>query len=191
MPVLARHNQQQSPIFKLPPELRNRIYEMVYEQGLDPEGVNADEALTRKPSSALMRSCQTAHAESQGLFNAAFQRFWREGLVFNLRDRNAVFPPILSKDVIPFHRVHSFRLVVRHGERLATVTLRRTGSGDEQRWVCDTFGDDRDWAQQFIGNDVELMNVAPEFGCYRLNIVVSTVQFNLGLMRREEVEGEE
>lgn len=75
MPVLAHHNQQQGPIFKLPPELRNRVYEMVYEKGLDPEGVNTDEVLTRKPSSAFMRSCQTAHTESQGLFNAAFQRF--------------------------------------------------------------------------------------------------------------------
>lgn len=93
--------------------------------------------------------------------------------------------------MILFPRVHRFKLVVRHDERSATVTLRRTGRGEEQRWFCDTLGVDRDWAQRFIRNDVELVNVAPEFGCYRLNIVVSTVQFYMGLVERDEVEGEE
>lgn len=87
--------QQQSVLFKLPPELRNRIYEMVFDCELDSINLAATfdpvVVINRKhaefirplkrsaaapPSTALLRSCQKLYYESVVIFKTALRAYW-------------------------------------------------------------------------------------------------------------------
>lgn len=99
VPVLRRSASPESPLFKLPPELSNRIYEFVFEiTGEDtiyvtdaflPPGYsrpNANTALPKlaPPSAALIRCCQTLYEESQGIFLQASRSYWKKDFVLKL-----------------------------------------------------------------------------------------------------------
>ena len=59
----------------LPPELRNRIYEEVFEIGTDCE-IDIFEATSRAPSAALPATCRQVHREGIGYLQDATCRFW-------------------------------------------------------------------------------------------------------------------
>lgn len=83
------------PLFRLPGELRNRIYELVFEISSEdtiliadafspPNQSDTDAArLLPRPSSAppptaLIRSCQHIHGESKVFFDEASERYWKQ-----------------------------------------------------------------------------------------------------------------
>lgn len=95
-PKLVMHPQEKSRLFKLPPELRNRIYEpassnevesidlasaFAHERDEDPY---SDLAVAVPPSSTLMRSCQKIWQESKGIFATLFQAYWDKEFVVNM-----------------------------------------------------------------------------------------------------------
>lgn len=86
-----------SPFFRLPGELRNRIYELVF--AYDGEPVNVEDAFlpsgglcskARPPSSALMRSCRKLYHESKDYFPVAYRNYWRKDFVIDLRKIDAL-----------------------------------------------------------------------------------------------------
>lgn len=88
--------QKQSAFFKLPAELRNRIYEMAFECELGtidlattfrPGGTPLELGSAAPPSSALMRSCQTTCRESRGIFMSACEAYWNKDFVVDLSGR--------------------------------------------------------------------------------------------------------
>lgn len=101
------HNQQGSALIDLPPELRNRIYELVYgDTWAARNAINVGDASARKPSSALLRCCQRTREEGQGVFEAAFQRFWEREFTFDQRynSANRLFG-------MPLTRVRHFKII--------------------------------------------------------------------------------
>lgn len=89
--------QQQSPLFsKLPPELRNRIYGMAFENELDSIDllaistrnnlhINHGLGNASLPACTLLTSCQMVYLESRGIFDATCQAYWQKEFVLDLR----------------------------------------------------------------------------------------------------------
>lgn len=89
--VMRRRESPNCLLFKLPGELRNTIYGMVFESGSDTVNIadafspmedgDTDAATSLRkisaspPSSALVRSCQQLRQESQCFFTAAYERY--------------------------------------------------------------------------------------------------------------------
>lgn len=73
MPITAAHSVSDCALFKLPPELRNRIYE--YAVAIDPdedyENLPGDVQITRDngiPEPSLLTACKTIRKEAIGIF---------------------------------------------------------------------------------------------------------------------------
>jgi hypothetical protein len=89
--MAKQHEQLDSFFFKLPGELRNRIYELVFEH--DNEPVNIVDAFypslkvlsnAAPPSSALMRACRRLCSECMGFHAVAYRDYWRKDFVIDL-----------------------------------------------------------------------------------------------------------
>lgn len=83
------HEQKDCPLFRLPPELRNKIYEYALSESqpvkktttrlpiADPiEVLDWDDAQDLRPSNALLATCRIIHAEARGIFVTAQRAFW-------------------------------------------------------------------------------------------------------------------
>ena len=95
--VTKQHGQSDSPLFKLPGELRNRIYDLVFEH--DNEAVSIRDAFSplgkrhpnaAPPSSALLRACRKLHHESKVFHAVAYRNYWRKSFVIDLREVDAL-----------------------------------------------------------------------------------------------------
>lgn len=93
IPLLQQRQSPKCPLFRLPGELRNIIYELVFENGNDTISVADFVSAPAKagkhvgpPSSALVRSCQKIHDETKSMFAVAYRRFWQKSFVVDLRD---------------------------------------------------------------------------------------------------------
>jgi hypothetical protein len=89
--VTKLHEQSDCPLFKLPGELRNHIYELVFEH--DDEPVNIEDAFSpfsnvlmeaAPPSSALIHTCRKLHLESKGFHEVSYRNYWRKGFIVDL-----------------------------------------------------------------------------------------------------------
>ena len=89
--------QLNSLFFKLPSELRNRIYGLVFEH--DDKPVNVEDAFSPSseilssaapPSSALLCACRKLHHESKGFHTVAYRNYWRKDFVVDLRRVDAL-----------------------------------------------------------------------------------------------------
>lgn len=68
-------NQSNCPLFKLPQELRDQIYELVYTAETKDDGTIMLNA-TKPPTKDLGLTCQRLHVESYGLFKTAYRQYW-------------------------------------------------------------------------------------------------------------------
>jgi hypothetical protein len=152
--VLERLESPDCALFTLPGELRNTIYELVFENGNEtmsvadfasapvkfgwnPElpssrpvehtstaDVDAVPTNAGPPSSALVRTCQKIRDETEGIFAAAYQRFWQKSFVFDLRGVS-----LLDRymDCVPMAWIRSYIFIVDMGPNSspAEVTLSR------------------------------------------------------------------
>lgn len=162
MTVLERRASPGSPFFKLPPELRNRVYEFVFnitsEETIrvtdafsppDPSRPNAATSLheSAPPSIALICCCQTIHEESKGLFTEASKRYWKKEFVLELEQIRhiPVFKCLI--DSIPARKMHKLVVVANHERQGVQGTqrfaLRRDRNGHWHReWVGPNWGFD-------------------------------------------------
>ncbi|KAM0720617.1 hypothetical protein Q7P37_004754 [Cladosporium fusiforme] len=152
-PVLRAHEQRQSPLFRIPSELRNNIYERVFEGWLGPIFLN--EIFSKgtsdapdvpppsilgsvtPPSDALVRSCRKARKESKPIFDAAFQAYWKNEFVVNVRrhPQNDAYVSLSPNIHIPNNylgRIQSFTFLVRH--RATRVRVACLWLESEGRW---------------------------------------------------------
>ncbi|KAK5719185.1 hypothetical protein LTR15_007708 [Elasticomyces elasticus] len=63
-----------SRFLQLPPELRNAVYELVFD--FQPSHVDLLEA--KPPSKAFLQACRQTYAEAKGFYNILFRRYWSE-----------------------------------------------------------------------------------------------------------------
>lgn len=135
------------PLFRLPPELRNRIYELVFEVSsasiirvtdtFSPSGHDATDAITsaRKaaaapPSAALVRSCQRIHGESKVFFDEASKRYWKNEFLFELPidlPHHLTFERFIKP--APTQRIENLSVMVSSEDGITTkVRLHRRGT---------------------------------------------------------------
>jgi hypothetical protein len=93
------NEQTEFPLFRLPPELRNRIYAYTLCQK-EPEQkttrlpaesplevVDLSDALTLRPSNKLLSTCRYIYAEAHGIFAAEQRAFWANNtFLIDMRD---------------------------------------------------------------------------------------------------------
>ncbi|KAK5121165.1 hypothetical protein LTR85_005649 [Meristemomyces frigidus] len=60
---------------KLPPELRNRIYELAFTTEAE-EGTNINLLDAAGPTKALLLTCRQIHSEAVGFHKQAYRRYW-------------------------------------------------------------------------------------------------------------------
>lgn len=119
------------PLFKLPAELRNLVYELVFEvssantirvtDAFSPSGHNATDTITsaRKasaapPSAALIRSCQHIYSESKGIFVAqkhTHKKYWMKEFAIGLLEivQTPAFQALI--DYTPMHMIDNLVVV--------------------------------------------------------------------------------
>jgi hypothetical protein len=99
-PTLPMNEQKDCPLFRLPPELRNKIYaytlcqkqpqqktttRLPIESPL--EVIDLNNALTLRPSNELLATCRYIYAEAHGIFAAEQRAFWADNtFLIDLRD---------------------------------------------------------------------------------------------------------
>lgn len=149
--VLQMHQQKQSPLFKLPSELRNSIYELVFGSwvgcvhmnvafSLDtPEALEASPLALgplTPPSDPLVRSCQNIRKESKNIFDAAFRAYWKNEFVINICQHQDYQPYANISANIPnkfLARIQNFTFLVRH--RSTRIKVACLWSESESRWT--------------------------------------------------------
>lgn len=122
------------PLFELPGELRNAIYELVFK--VDSEPVNIEDAFSpyadgtpnaRPPSSALVRSCRKLHEETKRVFAAAYRKYWDKSFIVDLRRVDHLLDII---KYVPTAWIDKYILSVKTGTPNSTeVVLSRFGGG--------------------------------------------------------------
>ena len=128
------HEPPNCPLFQLPGELRNYIYELVFENGNDivdiidafmpstnnkvSPATNLRKATAAPPSSALLRCCQRIHSECKGTFDEATRRYWKK--VFTLDTRKITLPDNFD-ELVPVDRINT--LIVTEKDREMTYHL--------------------------------------------------------------------
>jgi hypothetical protein len=99
-PTLPMDEQKECPLFRLPAELRNKIYgytlcqkepqqktttRLPTESPL--EVIDLNNALALRPSNELLSTCRYIHAEAHGIFIAEQRAFWADNnFLIDLRD---------------------------------------------------------------------------------------------------------
>ena len=73
-----RSSQSQSPFFRLPPELRNYIYDDVFTSSLPAEGSQVDLLTATAPCKALALTCKRTREDSSLLYRSTYRRFWSQ-----------------------------------------------------------------------------------------------------------------
>lgn len=141
-PSLERRESPDSPLFRLPGELRNRIYEFVFENGSDTIDVaagffptddsdttdTADQlrrATAAPPSTVLMRTCQKINEESKLIFAAAYTHYWEKQFTIEFKDMRHVARLTPS---LPWRLIDSFIVSARITRtKVARAQLSRIG----------------------------------------------------------------
>lgn len=153
--IQSINNQQHSRLFRLPAELRNQIYEMVFESDEDKdETIEILDAFTLAkrfrsddpasdvryslppPSSALLRSCQRMYSEAKdvNLFAPAWECYWRNDFVIDF-DKNSfedAYPGYVKFVSLP--RLQRCTIIVRENSSTekpytVSVAMRRREDG--------------------------------------------------------------
>lgn len=178
------HQQQQSPLFRLPSELRNEIYERAFATRDGPVHMNnaaadfstsgagatgAAQEFTPSnlgrvtptaPSAAILRSCRRIRKESRALFATASQAYWRNEFVISIRQspENHAYINFSANVNIPngyLARIRHFTFLVRHRGTAIRVTC--LWSDTDGRWVLNAEHDG-----SFVGEDDEVTRAAIE-----------------------------
>lgn len=68
-------HQEDCPLFKLAPELRNEIYDLAFSSDTEPTRP-VDLLQARSPSAALLLSCREIYEEAKGLYAHAIEDYW-------------------------------------------------------------------------------------------------------------------
>lgn len=140
------------PLWKLPGELRNRIYELVVEN--DSDTIDITEAFpatplksvatyencplrrsasaspvlaaslsSAPPSAALMLTCQRLHEEMKGIFADAYQRYWEKSFVVDLQANRDLIENLVN---LPAVAISTFVIKVQSkviGRRLQDIDI--------------------------------------------------------------------
>lgn len=81
--AMLTSSQDGSPLFKLPPELRNNIYALVFSVKSNDDGTIDLDANAEPPSKTLILTCQTIFAESYGIYEASMHEYCDSEFVVN------------------------------------------------------------------------------------------------------------
>lgn len=96
MPVNDQHN---SPLFKLAPELRNTIYNLVFSTTSNDEGtIDFDD--TTPPAKALISTCQLLYQESHGIYKTAFREYCNHEFVIRKDCLGSPYCETLGNEVL-------------------------------------------------------------------------------------------
>jgi hypothetical protein len=97
---MACASQSACPLFaKLPPELRNNIYEYVFTtDGLTDKDLVT--AKSRRPRSDLIYTCQRVFAEAQRIFEKARTDYWRYSTFYVKRERKVYYTCSIAQEVV-------------------------------------------------------------------------------------------
>jgi hypothetical protein len=190
--VLERLESPDCALFTLPGELRNTIYELVFENGNEtmsvadfasapvrfdwnPElpssrhvehtsaaDVDAVPTNAGPPSSALVRTCQKIRDETEGVFAGAYQCFWQKSFVFDLRGVS-----LLDRymDCVPTAWIRTYILVVENGPDTAPSEVVLSHSGG--KWQASDDMCERD-PQSFLMTKPESVHFEALFAFQRL-----------------------
>lgn len=127
--------KQECHLTSLPPELRNRIYDLIF----IPEPVN--NLLTATPPfRALLATCQQIYTEANGIYRAGYRAFWTAtDLLLNLQD--------LDKDSELQGRLTGFIHRTREQDITHIGSLRITGDQTFEGTLELTYQDGGLWRQ--------------------------------------------
>jgi hypothetical protein len=118
--------QEDCPLFAIAPELRNRIYTLVFAVETSEDGSIRLDATTNPPSKALAMSCQRIHNETLAMYRAAYRSFPAHTFTIDMNYRT--LPPNISRslgnDIIS--RINSIRVTWYVQEFYKNETLRFT-----------------------------------------------------------------
>lgn len=138
-----------SPLLKLPGELRNRIYELVFENDSETIDIadaffedadsSSDPTVTLRkasaapPSLGLMLCCKSTYAESKQLFASAASRYWNKTFTIKLRDLE-LFERIVESAPA---RLTKSRIIVT--TRISTTKIMKVSWIPGKRWQSSSF----------------------------------------------------
>lgn len=150
-------------LLRLPAELRNNIYELVFKninrnsnrnidvaEAFFPTEGSESNASTRArkndvapPSSALLRCSRQFHDEGKGIFAAAYRRYWRKTFTIKLKDME---PFERFTTSVPWRTIQNFIVTARVSRtKVARVNLDRFNGGWRMIWMrnlhskCDNY----------------------------------------------------
>lgn len=183
-----------SPLFKLPGELRNRIYELVFENSSDtintveaffPSKASESDTVTQlrkasaaPPSVALLCSCQKIYGESKGIFAKAVRHYWKKEFTVTLDE---IEPLKRFFDYVPKDYIKTFVVTTpTSGTTIAKGLLHRAGD----RWcVMEVGGDVDDWSTTCWPESGDLGSFAVDSVCHQLAWIV--LDWREGLSRHD------
>lgn len=99
-PKMALASQAACPLFeKLPPEIRNKIYECVFTSQASTRR-NLFTAVRKRPWSNLLLTCQRIFAEANGIYELARTSYWRENTFYFDILRNNTFSRTSAQRIV-------------------------------------------------------------------------------------------
>ncbi|KAK0272980.1 hypothetical protein LTR91_003141 [Friedmanniomyces endolithicus] len=145
----AQDDSRTPKLFAIPPEVRNKIYELAFE---GPSG-EIDLLEARPPSKSLLRACRQMHEEAKGLHKSAHQRFWstsrfvlyfraetlQEPVGFSEQDLQNIrhLTCFLPSSELAYATLGKIRAMPRHNLQEPTFAYRRLPG---EKWSCFILG---------------------------------------------------
>lgn len=105
--------QTSCPLFKLPPELRDRIYEDAFGEESHHGKVPISSAIRMAPQAALALTCRRIHQEAIGHHQALYKAFWRSNIFTVLGTI-----PLGQYQLTAKHIYHMTRILIRYRSTL-------------------------------------------------------------------------
>lgn len=88
----SANNQQKSPFFKLPPELRNRIYSLAFSSPTNKDG-SIDLKHAYPPPKDILMTCQRIYNECRGIQKTAYREYSDRVFVIDVKGRESLNRP--------------------------------------------------------------------------------------------------
>lgn len=177
MTMTMKDQSSDCPVLRLPAELRNNIYELVFkninrnsnrnidvaEAFFPTEGSEIDAATRARkadvapPSSALLRCSRQFHDEGKGIFAAAYQRYWRKTFTIRLKDME---PFERFTTSVPWRTIQNFIVTARVSRTtVARVNLDRCKGDWRMIWMrdlhsqCDNYNSEQGEMQEVANTE--------------------------------------
>lgn len=134
------HQQQQSPLFKLPAELRNAIYEFSFTVAVNERTwrarkpkIELKKAELTMPSSALLRTCKAINYEATGMIEPHAQEWKNAIFTVSDLDDDDLLPDLRRMSPTTFKKIRFIQLRVHDGICSVVLDLTRSASGWKQQ----------------------------------------------------------